>query len=113
MEKLGTTLQRIEVSGNFGDPFLVQPEATVDLTLRLNDDDAECLAAMTADGEVYELYLPPGWAATTTPSLLGPDGEEVGPSDTFEVSGELARGDGFCGPGLILFADSIETSAMP
>ena len=85
----------------------------MDLTLRLNDDDAECLAAMTADGEVYELYLPPGWAATTTPSSLEPMVRKWVRQTHSKSAVSLARGDGFCGPGLILFADSIETSAMP
>jgi len=103
------TLEVIEVVGGFGDPFLVKPESREDgLVVRLRDR-SECPAVEADDGAVYELVASsPGWGTVAPNGLTGPDGELILPPDSIRISGEVARGNGVCGPGLIFFADQIE-----
>ena len=100
-------------TGGYGGNFLVQPEEQADLQLRLRED-ADCLSAVSVDGDTYEIAsLPPEWAVATPLQLFGPNGAVIGPSDTFAASGELARGEAFCGPGLLIFPDRIGPLAAP
>ena len=102
------TLERIVETGGFLDPFLVRPEGSADLEVRLQDS-GECPHVVTEAGEVYELVaLPPNWSVADPISLHGPDGEIIRPSDVFGISGEVARGDGLCDPGLLIFGDHFD-----
>ena len=100
------TLAVTDASGGFGAQFLAKPERHIELTVRLLDD--ECLTVETDDGTAYQIQsLPEEWGFTTPPGLLGPNSEDIAPSESLVVSGDVARGDGFCGPALLLFADEI------
>lgn len=108
-----TTLQVWEESGGFGDGYLVRAEERVDLTVRLRDTE-ECVAVISDDGGEYELSsLPPEWYAVRPLGLYGPDGEVIRLPDSFEVRGEVGRGNGDCGGGRLIFADEIQISAAP
>jgi hypothetical protein len=104
-----TTLEVVAVSGGFGADFLVKPEARVELVGRLAPG-ADCdLAVEADDGTEYQLMsIPDGWTYTSPPGFLSPDGEQITESDSFAIRGEVARGNGFCGPGRLLFVDQIE-----
>lgn len=103
------TLDVADVSGGFGGQFLVRPEGSEDLVTRLNGVD-ECVDVVTDTGEHYEVVtLPPGWSVAQPASLFGPNDEVIRTSDAFRISGEVARGRGFCGPGLLIFGDELET----
>ena len=92
----------------FLDPRLVRPESSADFAVRLQDS-GDCPHVVTETGEIYELVaLPPDWSVTEPVGLHGPHGEAIRPSDLFGISGEVALGDGFCGPGLLIFGDRIE-----
>jgi hypothetical protein len=107
------TLEVTEVIGNFSANYLVKPESPVDLPVRLQEDEG-CLRVVDDTGATYELIVTaPGWVVATPLRLFGPDGEEVLPADEFAVRGEVARGSGACGPGLILFADEVEVTTAP
>lgn len=107
----GVTLEQIESTSAFGGQFLARPDTDVDLRVRLQESE-ECLSVVTDAGEVYQVaVLPPGWSVGVPTQLYGPDGEGILPSDLFGMIGELAHGTGFCGPGLIIFADQIEATA--
>jgi hypothetical protein len=107
------TLEVTDASGLFGAGLLVKPETRVDLAVRLRNDQ-ECDSVVANDGVEYQiLTLPNEWGFTTPPGLLGPDGENFTPSDSFEITGEVARGVGFCGPGHLLFADDIQAIPSP
>jgi hypothetical protein len=102
------TLEAIESSGGFGGRFLVLPESEVDLTVHLGESD-ECVTVVSDQGQDYELALTtPGWSVGTPIRLFGPHAEQILPADPFRITGEVARGSGFCGPGRILFDESIE-----
>ena len=104
------TLNVIEVTGGFGGNYLVVPESRGVMSVRLRDMDA-CLSVVGDDGTDYELAsLPLDWSVSTA-GLYGPDDALIRLSDSFEISGEAARGSGACGAGWILFADEIELSA--
>ena len=107
----GVTLEVTDVTGGFGARFLVKPEQRTDFRVRLQGTEG-CIAASSDDGEAYELILAPGWGITNT-GLSGPNREVVRVLDAFEVTGDLARGTGDCGPGLIIFADRIQLSTAP
>lgn len=104
------TLQVAEVTGGFGGQFLVRPEGRVDLHVRLQDT-LNCVSVVGDDGTIYELLLvSPGWSIAEPMALFGPAEELIAPSEAFEVTGQLARGTGFCGPGMIIIDDSITVS---
>ncbi|HET9497719.1 MAG TPA: hypothetical protein VFP83_05275 [Candidatus Limnocylindria bacterium] len=93
--------------------FLVRPNSPINVRLRLQDTDA-CLAAVSDDGQDYELVAEgSGWTRLGTTGLFGPNDELLRAGDPFQVSGEVGPGTGVCGDGLILFADTIEPSATP
>ena len=107
------TLEVIDATGGFGAGVLLEPEMPVDLVVRFRDVEG-CVGVVADDGATFELASwPDGWSFTTQADFLGPNGEVIGPSDEFVITGEAARGDGLCGPGWIIFVDTIETSAVP
>jgi hypothetical protein len=108
------TLEVIDATGGFGANFLVIPETREDLVVRLRSTE-DCNAVVTDDGTEYQLMTwPDGWAFTTPAGLLGPNGEQITPSDSFAISGEVARGQGTaCGPGRLMFVDHMEASIGP
>ena len=105
------TIGVAEVSGG-ATIFLVRPEARIDVRLRLQDTDA-CPAATSDDGQDYELQVAASGWIVLTPGLFGPGDELIRPADPFQVSGEVGPGTGVCGPGQIIFADTIEPSSTP
>jgi hypothetical protein len=106
------TLEVTDASGLFGGNRLVKPERRMDLVVRLRAH--ECPTVTAEDGTEYEiLTTPPEWGFTSPPGLLGPGGEHFQPGDSFAISGDVARGEGFCGPGYLLFADDIHAVAEP
>jgi hypothetical protein len=107
------TLDVIDATGGFGANFLVIPETREDLVVRLRPTEG-CIAVVADDGTDYQLTtLPDGWDYTTPPGFLGPNGEQIKPSDSFAISGEVARGNGTCGPGRLFFVDRMEASTAP
>jgi hypothetical protein len=107
------TLQVIDVTGGFSGELLVQPETREDLVVSLQPSE-DCLAVETADGADYQiLSWPDGWDYTAPPGFLGPNGEQIRPGDSFAISGEVAHGEGFCGPGRLFFVDQMEVSTAP
>lgn len=102
------TLFQSDATGGFGDWILVRPDGATDLRVRLQES-FDCLEVVTDTGDVYELLsLPPDWSVADPLSLYGPDGEVIRTSDAFAISGEVARGTGACGPGLLVFGDRFE-----
>lgn len=107
----GVTLQLTEATGGFGGEFLMRPEDEVDLQVRLQESE-ECLTFVADTGVVYEVVtLPPGWSPGAPLRLVGPDQEQILPLEEFELSGDIARGEGWCSTGLMLFVDSIEVGS--
>ena len=102
------SLVRTDVTGGFGEHFLVRPERSVDLRVRLQEGE-ECFDLVAETGEVYALVsLPSGWSVGQPAILFGPDEEVIRAGDAFDVSGEIARGSSGCGPVLLIFGDRFE-----
>ena len=90
--------------------FLVRPEAPIDLHVRLQESP-DCISVVSDDGQVYELLITtPLWSVAQPFALIGPGNDVIQIGDGFGLSGEVARGAGFCGPGMIIFGDLIEVS---
>jgi hypothetical protein len=107
------TLSVIDASGGTGDLVIVLPEERAELTVQLREVGG-CPVVQSEDGAEYEMIVGvPGWSVTDPPALLGPGGARIRQSDTFQVSGDLARGRGTCATGWILIADQIEVAAAP
>jgi hypothetical protein len=107
------TLSVIAASGGTSDLVIVLPEDRAELTVQLRDVGG-CPVVQSEDGAEYEMIVGvPGWSVTDPPALLGPGGARIRQSDTFQVSGDLARGRGTCATGWILIADQIEVAAAP
>jgi hypothetical protein len=107
------TLSVVEAS-NGGSLTLVEPDDQ-DLTLRVSlQDNDVCPIVESDDGEEYELLVAePGWELLTPTELVPPSGIVILAGETFEISGEVALGDGACGPGQIFIADRIEPGPTP
>ena len=110
------TLEVIDVSGGFGADFLVKPETREELVVRLRPTEG-CIAVVVADdGTDYQIVTwPDGWDYTTPPGILGPNDEQITPSDSFAISGEVARGrdSGPCGARRLIFVDQMEALTAP
>ncbi len=104
------TLEVTAATSAFGGQFLIRPEAPIDLHVRLQDSP-DCLSVVTDDGEVYELLITTFlWSVSQPFALIGPGNEVIHVGDEFDLSGEVARGTAFCGPGTIIFGDEITVS---
>ena len=109
-DREAVTLQVTDATGGFGGELLVLPEAPVDLHVRLQDSP-DCISVVSDDGEVYELLITTFlWSVSQPFALIGPGNEVIHVGDEFDLSGEVARGTAFCGPGKIIFGDEITVS---
>lgn len=107
------TLSVIEVTNGVG-LRLVEPD-DMDLTLRVQlQDNDECPIVETDEGVEYELLVAePGWELLNPTELISPDGYVTLAGEPFEISGEVALGEGQCGPGQIFIADEIVPASTP
>jgi hypothetical protein len=88
--------------------FLVRPESSAELHLRLQEGEP-CVAAVSEEAQRYEVVVESHeWNVTAQFGLAGPGNLLLGGGDELQASGELARGIGLCGPGTLLIADVIE-----
>ena len=107
------TLSVIEVTNGVGLTLVEPDDQELTLPVRLQESEA-CPIIESDEGEEYELLVAqPGWELLTTTELVSPEGFVTLAGEPFEISGEVALGNGLCGPGQIFIADEIEPASTP